>query len=94
MNLPDAIWVEEPISTPYDKAAIKRRTQTFFITGVDGFVEFNVDLNKWAMAQDPNIDYDPNSKIIILHPPYNISGFPLTDPNVNPVFFDEEGSPI
>jgi len=94
MNYPDVIWVEEPITTPYERGAIKRRTQMFMITGVDGFVEFNVDLNKWSMAQDPNIDYDPNSKIIILPSPHNKTGFLLRAPKVKPVFYDDEGNPI
>jgi hypothetical protein len=88
---PGVIWVEYPIITPYDERAIQQRTSSFFITGVRGFVEFNVDLNKWNMTQDPNIPWDPTSKIIVLPPPFNRIGFPLSLPEVAPAFFDATG---
>jgi hypothetical protein len=88
------VWVEYPIMTPNDEQAIKNRARSFFIAGgVDGFVEFNVDLNKWSMEQDPNIPYDPTAKIIRLGIFHAIIGFPLTDPGVNPTFFDAKGNP-
>jgi hypothetical protein len=94
MNMGPFIWVEYPIVTPNNEQAIQRRASRFFIAGgVDGFVEFNVDLNKWSMEQDPNIPYDPTAKIIKLGISYATIGFPLTEPGVSPMFFDAKGDP-
>jgi RHS repeat-associated protein len=93
-NMGPFVWVEYPIVTPNDEQAIQRRASRFFIAGgVDGFVEFNVDLNKWSMEQDPNIPYDSTAKIIKLGISYATIGFPLTEPGVSPMFFDAKGNP-
>ena len=92
-----AIWVEHPIITPYEKDAIQETTASFMraLNGHGGFVEFNVDLNKWRMEPDPNLPWVSNAKIIWLGGPGNLPyigvGFPLHEPGVDPVFFDWQG---
>ena len=84
-----ALWVEYPITTPYEERAIQKTTESFFrpLSGRGGCVEFNVDLRKWRMDQDPNLPNVSNAKIIYLYSDvigtdYVGVGFPLTEPNV------------
>jgi RHS repeat-associated protein len=94
-----AIWVEYPITTPYEENAIQLTSASFLrpLDGKGGFVEFDVDLNKWRMEQDPNLSHVGNSKIIWLWGPdigttYLSIGYPLYEPNVNPEFYDWKGN--
>ena len=96
-----ALWVEYPITTPYEERAIQKTTESFFrpLSGRGGCVEFNVDLRKWRMDQDPNLPNVSNAKIIYLYSDvigtdYVGVGVPLTEPNVNPMFFDWKGHPL
>jgi hypothetical protein len=95
-----AIWVEYPITTSYDESAIQRTSESFMrpLNGKGGFVEFNVDLNKWTMEPDPNLIWVDNAKMIRLWNESDIShvgvGFPLDDPSVDPRFFDWQGNHI
>jgi hypothetical protein len=98
---PFAIWAEFPIITPYEEKAIQATTTSFFrpLNGRGGFVEFNVDLSKWPMEQDPNLPHVLNAKMISLFSQslgltYIGLGFPLTDPGVTPIFFDWKGDPL
>jgi hypothetical protein len=98
---PFAIWAEFPIITPYEEKAIQATTASFFrpLNGRAGFVEFNVDLNKWPMEQDPNLPHVLNAKMISLFSQslgltYIGLGFPLTDPGVTPIFFDWKGDSL
>jgi RHS repeat-associated protein len=94
------IFVEHPIITPRDIDSIQQTTQSFFrpLDGIGGFVDFNVDLNKWIVGPDPNLSGVTNAKIIN---PITVDGsvymrgtsmyFPLDAPNVKPVFYDWKG---
>lgn len=94
-----AIWVEYPITTPYEEQAIQKTTSSFMIplNGRGGFVEFYVDLNKWHMEPDPNLPGVKGATIIWLGGPGNMTyigvGFPLGEPDVDPEFFDWQGNP-
>ncbi len=93
------IWIEYPVTTSYEEEDIKNVTRSFFrpidpIKG--GFVEFNVDLKKWQVDQDPNLPGVRNAKRISLvtlqgeiHYP---TGYSLSQPKVNPEFFDSQGN--
>lgn len=94
------VFIEHPITTSRDAASIQQTTQSFFrpLNGTGGFVEFNVDLNKWVVAQDPNLPWVPNAKVI--HPITHqgtiyMKGatmyFPLNEPIVMPTFYNWKG---
>ena len=70
-----AIWAEYPITTPYEEQAIQITTESFMrpLNGRGGFVEFNVDLNKWRMEPDPNLPWLSNAKIIWLWSPDDVT---------------------
>ena len=94
-----AVWVEFPITTSYDKTDIETVTKSFFrpLNDKGGFVEFNVDLDKWELQQDPNLPDVRNAKMIWLitkQGEIHIDGFPLSEPGVEPEFFDYEGNKI
>jgi RHS repeat-associated protein len=95
-----AVWVEYPVITPYNEGAIQATTLSFMrpLNGRGGFVEFNVDVNKWRMEPDPNLPWLRNAKIIWLGNADDLKyigvGFPLSDPGVAPLFFDWKGHPI
>jgi hypothetical protein len=100
-SLGPGIWVEYPITTLYEEKAIQATTTAFFrpLDGRGGFVEFNVDLNRWPMEQDSNLPDMTNSKIIWLYGPtigitYVDIGFPLYETDVNPSFYDWQGKRI
>jgi hypothetical protein len=94
------IFVEYPITTPRDIDSIQQTTRSFYgpLNGVGGFVDFNVDLNKWIVSPDPNLTWVTNAKVIN---PITVDGslymrgtsmyFPLDAPNVMPVFYDWKG---
>ena len=96
------IWVEYPITTGYDKdAKIRETIRSFFIywptNNAGGFVEFNVDLERWTLIQDPNLPQASNAKVIALSKmgyQHMLRGFPLDEPGVNPKFYDWRGSPL
>jgi RHS repeat-associated protein len=92
-----AIWVEYPIITSYDPQDIRKTTELFVrpLSDDGGFVEFNVDLDKWNLQQDPNLPYTTNAKMIWLltkQGELHLEGFPLSEPEVDPEFFDREGN--
>ena len=94
------VWVEYPITTGYEEEEIRETVKSFFIypiEGVGGFVEFNVDLNKWILKQDPNLPLVYNAKAISLidmGAEYMLNGFPLNQLGVDPKFFDWRGNPL
>lgn len=91
------IWVEYPIVTSYQKDSIRDTVEVFGrnYDRINGFVEFNVDLNKWLMEQDVNLPYVPYAKMInllALSGNFNLNAFPLSEPAVNPIFYDKTGN--
>ena len=89
-----ALWVEYPITTPYEEKAIQKTTESFFrpLSGRGGFVEFNVDLRKWPRCQDPRFPDLRKAKIInwysdVIGTTYKVVVFALTEPYIHRMFF-------
>jgi RHS repeat-associated protein len=88
-----SIWVEYPIFTSYEESEIRETVEIFGrdYSQITGFVEFDVDLEKWTMVPDPNLKGIENAKMILT---YVGNAFPLNEPGVNPMFFDKIGNPL
>jgi hypothetical protein len=94
-----SIWVEYPVMTPYEEKAIRNTVIKFGRNpdSINGFVEFNVDLRKWKLEDDPNLPPGSNAMMIPLDRldgdmSYLGKGFPLSD--TIPVFYDSTGKPL
>lgn len=100
MPLTIGVWVEYPILAGYDAASIQQAVHKFrigFWSTAGGFVEFNVDLDKWRVIQDPNLPHISNAKMIALAQmgiEYAQTGFPLDEPEVEPKFYNWQGNPL
>jgi hypothetical protein len=92
-----SIWAEYPISTSYKEADIRNTVIRFGRNPdtINGFVEFDVDLQKWRLEADPNLPPGSNAVMIPLvtldgNMSYLGNGFPLFD--ASPAFYDNKGS--
>jgi hypothetical protein len=94
------IYAEYPITTPRRSPDLREQYNRFrpVRNYFNGIVEFNVDLNRWAI--EPAIRDGPNAIRINVTPNlygetiYMTTGFPLNEPGVDPEYFDEYGNPL
>jgi len=99
------IFAEYPISTPRQSPDLENQYSIFRPGRIlNGIVEFNVDTNKYLIEPDSNfahLQFNNAIQIWLFHPPtsmgnisYVATGFPLSEPNVEPQFFDKYGQPL
>jgi len=92
-----AIFAEYPIITPYEEQAIQRTSRSFMrpLDRQGGFVEFNVDLRKWRVEPDPNLQDMVTNAVRIRPKPLTLfNEFPLNELGVNPIFYNWRGRPL
>lgn len=87
------IWVEYPITTSYKTLDIQKTSIAFYrpLNGKGGFVEFNVDRNRWDIIDDPNLNISNSKLILLLASPFRSVGFRLDAKDVDAQFFDWRG---
>jgi hypothetical protein len=83
------IFIESPIQTGYSEAEIQHKSGYFFrpLNGVGGFVEFNIDPEKWDVVPDPL--FPDEADVILIYD--RETGFPLDAAGVEAQFFDWKG---
>ena len=96
-----SIFAEHPIVTPR-KSPDLEKMYAIFRPGraLEGIVEFNVDTNKFIVTPDMFLPGASNAVEISLYPnmvgdlSYIDTGFRLTEPRVNPEFYDKSGNTL